>query len=110
MLQAVLRLVAPPDKRDEILRVFSGMSGPTEVTKGCRRCRVLCDVNNDDAIIYWVQWDTREELEDHLRSERFRKLIPYIEMSLEPPEVEISQLDVIGGIEIVVSAIEARHS
>lgn len=114
MIQAVLRVVAPPDKREEILHVFSGMSGPTEVTKGCRVCRVLCDVEDERAIHYWVQWDTRDELQQHLRSERFQRLLPYIEMSLEPPEVEISTLERIGSMDYVVSAIrtpvgEARY-
>lgn len=109
MIQIVLRVAVPPDKRAEVLQVFCGLSGPTEVTKGCRLCRVLRDANDDNAILYWTQWDTREDLEAHLRSERFRKLLPYIEMSLESPEVDVSNMDRMGGIEFVVSALRAAH-
>lgn len=109
MIQAVLRVVAPPGKRDEILQVFCSLSGPTEVTKGCSFCRVLRDANDDDAITYWAQWETCDDLEGHFRSERFQKLLPYIEMSLEPPEVNVSNMDRIGGIEFVVSAIGTPH-
>ncbi|EMI16211.1 hypothetical protein RMSM_06879 [Rhodopirellula maiorica SM1] len=70
---------------------------------------MLRDLSEDDAITYWMQWETREDLEVHLRSERFQKLLPYIEMSLEPPEVEVSNVDRIGGIEFVVSAIRTPH-
>ncbi|QEG02158.1 Antibiotic biosynthesis monooxygenase [Stieleria maiorica] len=109
MIQAVLRVVAPPDKREEILQVFCSLSGPTEVAKGCRFCRVLCDADDDNAITYWAQWETREDLEDHFRSERFRRLLPYIDMSLEPPDVDVSDVDAIGGIELVLSVIRAQR-
>jgi hypothetical protein len=46
-----------------------------------------------------VEWDTEEEIEEHLRSERFRRLLPYIEMSVEPPKVDFSTIDQIRGIE-----------
>ncbi|MFG0266944.1 MAG: putative quinol monooxygenase [Rhodopirellula sp. JB055] len=110
MLQVVLRVVAPPDKRNEILQVLACLSGPTEVTKGCRLCRVLCDANDDDVITYWMQWETREDLKTHLRSQRFQKILPYIELSVEPPEVDVSNMDSVGGIEFVVSAIHSPHS
>jgi len=110
MFQAVLRVVAPAGKRDEILEVFRSLSGPTEVTKGCRVCRTLRDADHDDVIMYWVQWDRRSELVKHFQSERFRQLLPYIEMSAEPPEVEVSNLDQIGGIEMIVAALAARRT
>jgi quinol monooxygenase YgiN len=105
MIQAVLRVVAAPGKREETLEVFRSLTGPTEVLKGCRVCRTFRDAEDDDVITYWVQWDNRRELEEHFRSERFRQLLPYIEMSAEPPEVDVSNLDQIGGIEVMVAAI-----
>jgi quinol monooxygenase YgiN len=110
MIQAIVRVVAPPGKREEILEVFRRLTGPTEVTKGCRLCRALRDVDDVDAITYWVQWDSRDELEEHFRSERFRQLLPYIEMSAEPPQVDVSSLDWLGGIEMMVAAIAARST
>lgn len=110
MIQASLRIVAPPAKRSEVLDVLCALKGPTEVSKGCRVCRVLQDTENDDVIMYLVQWDTKQDLEEHLRSERFRRLLPYIEMSLEPPEVEISDFDSLGGIEFLVAVLESKPS
>jgi quinol monooxygenase YgiN len=105
MIQAVLRVVAPPGKREEIIEVFHGLTGLTEVSKGCRVSRAFRDADDDAVITYWVQWDNRSQLEDHFRSERFRQLLPYIEMSTEPPEVDVSNLEQIGGIEVMVAAI-----
>ena len=105
MIQAVLRVVAPPHLRDELLEVVRGLTGPTEVTKGCRICRAFRDIDNDLAFTYWVQWDDLDDLEQHFRSERFRRLLPYIEMSPQPPQLEVSSLDHLGGVELMVAAI-----
>lgn len=105
MIEASFRIVAPPGKREEILDVLSRLKGPTEVARGCRACRVLQDAEDDHALTYQVQWDMQEELEEYLRSERFRRLLPYIEMSVEPPEVAFSIIDQVHGIEFLVAVL-----
>ena len=109
MIQASLRIVAPADKREEVLDVLRCLKGPTEVSKGCRVCRVLQDAEDEGVLMYLVQWDTQDEVEEHFRSERFRRLLPYIEMSVEPPEVEVSAIDRVGGMEFLVGAIGAAR-
>jgi quinol monooxygenase YgiN len=107
MIQASFRIVASTEKREEILDVLLCLKGPTEVAKGCRTSRVFLDAEDSHALTYLVQWNTEEELQSHLRSERFRRLLPYIEMSVEPPEVQFSTIDRIRGIEFLVVTISA---
>ena len=57
----------------------------------------------EDAITCLVQWDTQDDLDEHFRSERFRKLLPYIELSVEPPEIEVSAVDRVDGIDFLVA-------
>ncbi len=108
MIQASFRIVAPPRKREEILEVLLCLKGPTEVTRGCRSCRILQDADDANVLTYLVQWDNEEEVESHLRSERFRRLLPYIEMSVEPPQVDFSTIDQVRGIEFMVEVLSAR--
>lgn len=110
MIQASLRIVAPTAKRSEVLEVLRALKGPTEVSKGCRDCRLLQDAEDEDVLTYLVRWDTKQDLEEHLRSERFRRLLPYIEMSREPPEVEICDFDRLGGIEFLVAVLASKPS
>lgn len=107
MIEASFRIVAPEGKRDEIINVLLYLKGPTEIAPGCRACRILQDAENADVLTYLVQWDSEQAIEEHLRSERFRRLLPYIEMSVEPPEVSFSTIDQIRGIEFLVSAISS---
>jgi quinol monooxygenase YgiN len=108
MIQASLRIVAPERKREEILGVLSCLKGPTEVSRGCRGCRIVQDVEDENVLTYIVKWETQEDLEEHLRSERFRRLLPYIEMSREPPEVDFSTIDQVRGIEFMVEVLSSK--
>jgi quinol monooxygenase YgiN len=106
MIQASMRIIAPSEKRGEILDVMQGMLGPTEVSRGCLSCQILFDFDNGDAITYIMRWDTKSDLQEHLRSERFRRLLPYMELSIRRPEVEVSIIEPIGGMELLVSSIQ----
>ena len=107
MIQASFRIVAPQGKRGEILDVLECLKGPTEVACGCRTCRILQDADDDHVLTYLVQWNTEKEIEEHLRSERFRRLLPYIEMSVEPPKVDFSTIDEIRGIEFLIAVLSS---
>ena len=108
MIQASLRIVAPEGKRVEILGVLSRLKGPTEVLAECRACRIVEDVDDINVLTYLVTWENQEDLEEHLRSDRFRQLLPYIEMSREPPEIDFSTIDEVRGIEFLVEVLSAN--
>jgi quinol monooxygenase YgiN len=105
MIQASFRIVTPAHKRVEVLDVLATLKEPTMVSKGCRACHVLQDVNNENILTYIERWDTLADLEDHMRSERFRRLLPYIDLSVEPPEVEFDAIETIHGIELLLAAL-----
>ena len=108
MIQARFRLVVPEEKRQEFLSVLLCLKGPTEALAACRACRILQDVEDANVLTYFVTWATQEDLEENLRSERFRRLLPYIEMSREPPEVEFSTIDQVRGIEYMVQTLGSK--
>jgi hypothetical protein len=51
-----------------------------------------------------------EDLEAHIRSDRFRRLLPYIEMSVVPPEVMVGVIDPVRGLEFVVNTIVSKQA
>ena len=108
MIQATFRLVAPEGKRKEFRDVLLHLKGPTEALPECRACWICQDVENDHVFTYFVQWDSQDDLESHLRTERFRRLLPYIEMSVKPPVVSFGRIENIRGIEFLVEVLSAN--
>jgi quinol monooxygenase YgiN len=110
MIQASFRLVAPEKKRQEFLSVLMCLKGPTEALAECRSCRVFQDVQDENVLTYVVTWETQEDLEEHLRSDRFRRLLPYIEMSCNPPEVVFGTINQVRGIEFMIAVLSSKTS
>lgn len=81
------------------------LKGPTEALPECRACWICQDVDDDHVFTYLVQWDTQEDLKSHLRCERFRRLLPYIEMSVEPPAVSFDRIEHVRGIEFLIEVL-----
>ena len=108
VIQAHFRLVAPKGKRQEFLDVLLSLKGPTVASSQCRACWIFQDVDDDHTITYVVQWDTQDDLEAHLRSERFRRLLPYIEMSVVPPVVSFADVEHVCGIDFLVKVLEPK--
>ena len=101
MIQATIHFVASAEKRGEALDVLRWLKEPTEVQKGCCGCRIFQDVDDGNALTCVERWESLKDLEDYVQSERFRRLLPYIEMSVEPPEVDVDLLQRIHGIEFL---------
>ena len=103
MLQASLRIVAPPERRDEIVQTFRSLVEPTEVKRGCLGCRFYQDVADKNALTYVEQWRTQEDCERHLRSEQYRKLLALIDLSTSPPELRFHTISETSGIEYLAT-------
>jgi quinol monooxygenase YgiN len=101
VIQATIRIVSSDELRGEVLEVLRCLKGPTEVQRGCRGCLIVQDIDDRNALTCIEHWEDLEDLKDHVQSERFRRLLPYIEMSVEPPEVEVEALQRIHGIEFL---------
>jgi quinol monooxygenase YgiN len=103
MIQVTLRIVAPPEKRDEVIRTFRTLLGPTRVQRGCIRCGLYQDVEQENGLSYIEQWETRADLETHLRSDQFWRLLTLIDLSTEPPEIEFSLISETLGMEYLAA-------
>ena len=103
MIQASLRIVAPPERRDEIVQTFRSLLEPTGVKRGCLGCRLYQDVTDDNALTYVEEWETREDFERHLRSDQYRKHLALIDLSTSPPELRFYTISETCGLEYLAS-------
>lgn len=88
-------------RRDEALRVLSGLVGPVRSHPGCLATRLLQDVG-DERVLTWVdQWRRREDHERHVRSDAFRRLLAVMDLAAEPPIFEVNDVSRRHGFELV---------
>ena len=57
-----------------------------------------------------VQLESMNQMKEHIRSQRFRRLLPYIEMSVQPPEFDMYSLERIGEIESLIAVLGSEST
>jgi quinol monooxygenase YgiN len=99
MITFTLRLVAPPKKRNEIVDALASFVGPTQVEPGCLSCHLVQDVKDHNVMAFLEEWETQEDLDRHMSSDEYRKLLTLMDMSAQPPEVVIDTVASRAGLE-----------
>jgi quinol monooxygenase YgiN len=87
-----------------VLEILSSVAERSRFEPGCMACRVYQDVEVEPVIMLEQLWESREDLERHLRSEEFRKVLLVVEMSLESPEIRFDEISSSTGVETIEKA------
>ena len=100
LLQVVL---ASKKQQEEVLKILRLLVGPTQVHPGCLVCRVYQQEQTQKKLRVCLleKWETQEDLERHIRSEDFRKVLAVMDMASKPPEIEFDTVSESGGMEII---------
>ena len=92
------------EKRTEVKQTLLSMIEPTENGRGCLSCHVLRDIENKNVFSLIQKWETREDLDDHLNSDRFSVLLGTKSLLCEPQQIEIHTVSYSEGMETVNAA------
>ena len=106
MIVATLRMVAPPGRRDEILHTLRWLAGPLQARRASAGCRILQDLDDEDALVFIEEWDSDEAFERRLRSQDYRRLLAVAELAAEPPEIRFDQISERRGLGLVAEVRE----
>lgn len=104
MVLATIRMIIPPKKRDEALKILRSMAEQCKVYSGCLGCHIYNDVQEDNGIMYEEMWRNEEDLVQHLRSEKYLDVLLVMEMALKHPEVSFNTVSSATGIETIEKA------
>ena len=100
MIMTLTATFSPGEKAD-VIRVLDSIIGPTTAQPGCLFCRLYSNVNNDDDMLFLEKWDSRETLEQHIRSKEFRRILAAMEMANERPDLSLITTSKKEGLEMV---------
>ena len=89
MIIVRITMEALMENRTEIMQTLLSMIEPAEKEKGCLSYEVLCNPEDNHIFSLIEEWDTREDLVRHMRSDRFRVLLGTKSLLTKPLEMKI---------------------
>ena len=102
MIVGILRIpLTSPDVSDSVLEVLRSIEGPVRAQLGCADCRIYEDKGVDQAVVLVERWESQEALEEHIRSDSYRRILSALEMSSAPPEVCFDYVSSSEGMELI---------
>jgi quinol monooxygenase YgiN len=84
MILFTIRMKVFAEKRKELCQTIALLIGSLRTEKGCRRCEFYRSMENENELCILQEWDTRKNLNSHLKSERFRVLRGAMSLLQEP--------------------------
>lgn len=93
MIRVVAHLTAKPDKITETRQLLEGFIEPTRKEKGCVLYELQQNLADPTDFTFIEEWDTDEDLENHLQSDHIESAFATIaEVCSAPPDVRKYQL------------------
>jgi quinol monooxygenase YgiN len=87
MILVIIRMKVIPEKRMELSQAIISLIGPIRREKGCLRCDFCQSMEDENELHILEEWNTRENLNSHLKSDRFRVLRGAMSLLQEPYEM-----------------------
>jgi quinol monooxygenase YgiN len=101
MMVLTLRMKVRPGHREELLQVIRRMLEPTRVEQGCLGFHFYQDIEDRNAFTFLEEWESRDDLEAHIGTESFRKLLAAMDLLSERPRIAIHTVSHTAGIDFV---------
>jgi quinol monooxygenase YgiN len=92
------------EKRTEVMQTLLSMIEPTENERGCLMSLGFRDIEDKNGFGLIAAWETREDLDHYIRSDRFSVLLGTKSLLCEPPQIEIHTVSHSEGMETVNAA------
>jgi quinol monooxygenase YgiN len=93
MILFIIRMKVLAAKRKEISQTITSLIAAIRMEKGCRRCDFYRSMENENELCLLQEWDTRKNLNGHLKSERFKVLRGAMKLLQDPCEMMVHILD-----------------
>ncbi len=99
---------ALPEKQKEVFQTLLSMIESTAKEKGCLSHRVFRDIEDENGFSLIDEWETREDLDQHIMSAKFGVLLGTKSLLCEPPNIQIHTVSDSEGMAAVNAARDKR--
>lgn len=90
-----------PEKQKEVLQTLLSLLGPPAREKGCLGYGIFVDIEDENVFNIFSEWDTRQHLDHHMRSDGFSVLFGTKSLLCEPLKIQILTVSDSEGMEAV---------
>ena len=101
MILAKIVIDALPEKQKEVMQTLLSMIDTQGKEKGCLSYNIFCDIDNKTIFNVIEEWETREDLNRHIRSERFSILLGTKSLLTKPLKMKIYTVTHTEGEEVI---------
>ena len=101
-------MTIPFKKIREAVEILSAVTQQTRGESGCVSCNVYRRVDSDNSVMIEEVWQNEKDLEHHLRSDKYQRVLLVSEMASVPPEIRFFMILCATGVEPVEKARPAR--
>ena len=106
MIVGTLKILPPPDRRQQVLEVLRSVQGPVLAQPGCAGCHIYEEQGPEPSIVLVERWESEAALTAHIRSESYRRILGACELSGSPPEFRFDKVSNTQGIERVEQSLK----
>lgn len=103
-IYATIRMLFPVNRETEAIEILGSMTEQIRFEPGCIDCRLYRGIESPNAILFEQSWSREEDVLQHLRSDRYAKILLVLEMAMEPPEVRFDCIHRSHGMEFITFA------
>ena len=103
MIDVIIKMKLPADKRNEILHTIKGLLVQIRREQDCVSCHCYLDVEVENVVIFEQEWKTNEALAAHLNSGHFKVLQGAMKLLLIEPEVRVKSVVATEGLEAIAA-------
>jgi len=82
----IIRMNVLSEKRMELSQTIASLSLSTRMERGCQRCDFCRSIEDENRFFLLEEWDTQENLKNHLKSENFKVIRGSKNLLREPYE------------------------
>ena len=104
MIETTIKMTVPVEKRKEVLQTVLAILAPIRLERGCISCNCYVDVEDERVLFIEEEWNAREDLENHLRSDNFGILNGAMRLLRVEPDIKFNTIAATAGVEAILAA------
>lgn len=103
-VHTTIRMLIPTRKQHEAIEILTAVSAQVQFEPNCIFSRIYRGVDDVRAIMIEERWTSDETMQQHLRSDAYRRILMVIEMAEERPEIRFDVIAQSTGVETIENA------